>query len=109
MSDSGSALQLIKQYLPHASIFIGFIAPLVTTIILTSNVGTADSNQQIRKYVGITAPVIILSMIFLAIGSWVYFSRNPEYVVYFAITAAIFAMGIASLSLCIASIDKQVS
>lgn len=103
------ATGIISKYFPHVFIVIGLVMPLITTIILSTNVGTPDSNQEIRKYVGISASVIVVSMILLAIGSWIYFSRQPEYVVYFAITASIFAMATASLSLCISMIDKQIS
>ncbi len=99
----------IKKYIPHVLIFIGFLSPLITTIVLSTNTGTADSNQELRKYVGISAPVIIISMVILAIGCFYYFSRNPEYIIYFAITAAIFAMGISNLALCVSIIDKQIS
>ncbi len=108
--DVGSkAMGFIKKVLPYALIIIGFLAPFITIIILSTNVGTPDSNQEIRKYVAISAPVIGVSMLLLAIGSWIYFSRQPEYVVYFAITAAIFAIGISSFSLCISMLDKQIS
>ncbi len=108
--DVGSkAMGFIKKVLPYALIIIGFLAPFITIIILSTNVGTPDSNQEIRKYVAISAPVIGVSMLLLAVGSWIYFSRQPEYVVYFAITAAIFAIGISSFSLCISMLDKQIS
>ena len=108
--DMGSkALGFIKRIYPYAFILIGFLAPLITIIVLSTNVGTPDSNQEIRKYVAISAPIIVVSMIFLAVGSWIYFSRQPEYIVYFAITAAIFAIGMSSFSLCISMIDKQIS
>ena len=100
---------IINKYFPHVLILIGLSTPLITTIILSTNVGSPDSNQEIRKYVGISASVIVVSMILLAVGSWIYFSRQPEYVVYFAITASIFAMATAALSLCISMIDKQIS
>jgi hypothetical protein len=108
--DVGSkAIGFIKKILPYALMIIGFLAPFITIIILSTNVGTPDSNQEIRKYVAISAPVIAVSMLLLAIGSWIYFSRQPEYIVYFAITAAIFAIGISSFSLCISMLDKQIS
>jgi hypothetical protein len=108
--DMGSkAAGFIKKILPYALILIGFLTPLITIIVLSTNVGTPDSNQEIRKYVAISAPVIVISMILLAVGSWIYFSRQPEYIVYFAITAAIFAIGMSSFSLCISMIDKQIS
>ena len=110
-SDSGGnkALGIVSKYLPHFLIIIGLSTPLITTIILSTNVGTPDSNQEIRKYVGISASMIVVSMTLLAIGSWIYFSRQPEYVVYFAITASIFAMATSALSLCISMINKQIS
>jgi len=99
----------IKKYYPHVFILIGFLAPFISTIVLSTSVGTPDSNQEIRKYVSISAPVIAISMIMMAIGSWIYFSRQPQYVVYFALTAGIFAIGISLLALCISLIDKQIS
>ena len=108
--DMGSkATAFIKRIYPYAFMLIGFLSPLITIIVLSTNVGTPDSNQEIRKYVAISAPIIVVSMIFLAVGSWIYFSRQPEYIVYFAITAAIFAIGMSSFSLCISMIDKQIS
>lgn len=106
---SGSKMDTVKKYVPYVLIVIGFLGPLISTIILSSNTGTADSNQELRKHVGISATVIIICMIILAIGSVMYFSRNPEYIIYFAITAAIFAIGISNLALCISIIDKQIS
>ena len=108
--DTGSsATGIIKKIIPYVLIIIGFAAPFITTIILSTNVGTPDTNAEIQKYVAISAPVIGVSMLLLGIGSWMYVSRQPEYVVYFAITAAIFAIGISSLSLCISMLDKQIS
>lgn len=109
-ADTGSkAISFLSRYYPYALIIIGFLAPFITIIALSVNVGTPDSNQEIRKYVAISAPVIAGSMLLLAIGSYIYFSRQPEYVVYFGITAAIFAIGISCLSLCISILDKQIS
>jgi hypothetical protein len=105
----GSKFDTVKKYTPHVLIVIGLLSPLITTIVLSNNTGTADSNQELRKYVGYSAIPVIISMIILAIGAFLYFSRNPEYIVYFAITAAIFAMGISNLALCVSIIDKQIS
>ncbi len=105
----GSKMDTVKKYLPHVLIVIGLLSPFITTIVLSNNTGTADSNQELRKYVGYSMIPVIISMIILALGCFLYFSRNPEYVVYFAITAAIFAMGISNIALCVSIIDKQIS
>ena len=108
-SDSmgSKAWSATKNIAPYALIFVGFVGQFLTIVMLGMNVGSPDTNATIRKYVGISVVPIFASLCALGWGMSIYFSRYPQYVVFTAITAAIFAIAIASLSLCITLIEKK--
>lgn len=106
-SFASKALATTKNILPYILIIGGFLLQLVTVILLGVNAGSPDTNSEIRKYVGISVVPILISLILLGVGGYIYFSRYPQYVVFTAITAALFAIAIASLSLCISLLEKK--
>ncbi len=107
-SDSmSSKLAGVKTIVPYVLIVGGLLLQFTTVVLLGVNAGSPDTNSEIRKYVGISAVPILISLVLLGIGCFMYFSRYPQYVVFSAITAAIFAIAIASLSLCISLIEKK--
>lgn len=101
------AAAVAKNVLPYALIILGFLTQFTTVVLLGINAGSPDTNAEIRKYVGISVVPILISLIFIGIGMSIYFSRYPQYVVFTAITAAMFAIAIASLALCITLIEKK--
>ncbi len=106
-SFSSKAKRTMSNIAPYVLIITGFLLQFITVILMGYNVGSPDTNSEIRKYVGISLVPILISLICFGIGLAIYFSRYPQYVVFTAITAAIFAIGIASLSLCITLIEKK--
>jgi hypothetical protein len=98
-----------NKLLPYILIVIGFGTQLATVVLLGINAGSPDTNAEIRKYVGLSSIPIILSLIALAAGFAIYFTRYPQYVVFTAITASLFAIAIASMSLCISLIEKKLN
>ena len=98
-----------RQYIPHTLITAGGLVMMVNIIMLGVNVGTQDSNQSIRKYVGIAFVPVIVSLIFLGIGLKMYFTQFPAYLPYAAITLALIAVGISNMSVCISLIEKVYS
>jgi uncharacterized membrane protein AbrB (regulator of aidB expression) len=96
-----------KNIAPYFLIIVGFLTQFTTVVLLGVNAGSPDTNAEIRKYVGISVVPILISLILIGWGMSMYFSRYPQYVVFTAITASMFAIAIASLSLCIALIEKK--
>jgi hypothetical protein len=108
-SMGSKAGSVVSRYYPYVFIVIGFLTQFVTVVLLGLNAGSPDTNAEIRKYVGYSVIPILGSLVLIGWGMSVYFSRYPQYVVFTAITAAIFAIGIASLSLCISLIEKKLN
>jgi hypothetical protein len=94
----------VVQYL---LIGLGFAIMITNIIMMGLNVGTADTNQTIRKYVGLSIVPVIVSLILLAIGLKMYFTANPGYIAYAAVILSIIAIGVSNISVCISLIEKN--
>ncbi len=108
-SITSKAWAMTGRIIPYCLIVVGFVTQLATVVMLGINAGSPDTNAEIRKYVGISAGPILLSLIFIGGGFAIYFTRYPQYVVFTAITASLFAIAIASLSLCISLMEKKLN
>ncbi len=108
-SVTSKALAMGNRLFPYILIVSGFLLQLGTIILLGINAGSPDTNAEIRKYVGISAGPILASLLLIGVGFGIYFTRYPQYVVFTAITASLFAIAIASLSLCISLMEKKLN
>ena len=79
---------------------------LINIILLSFNIGTQDTNQDVRKYVGISLVPNIISLILIGIGMKMILSQFPAYGPTVAIVLAIVAIGISYVALCTSLIEK---
>jgi hypothetical protein len=93
----------IVQYI---LIGLGFAIMIVNIIMMGLNVGTENTNQTIRKYVGLSIVPVIISLILIAIGLKMYYTANPSFLPYAAIILSLLAIGISNISVCISLIQK---
>ncbi len=89
-------------------VFIGVaFLIMITNIIVTGiNIGNDNTNQSLRKYVGLSFIPVVFSLIFLGIGMKMYFAANPGYLPYAALILSLIAIGVSQLSVCISLIEK---
>ena len=98
----GSGSKVVSYIL----IFLAF-AIMLTNIILTGlNIGDQNTNQKLRKYVGMSIIPVVISLILLAVGLKMYFAANPGYLPYAALILSLIAIGVSNLSVCISLIEK---
>jgi hypothetical protein len=88
---------------------LGFAIMIANIILMSLNLGTENTNQGIRKYVGLSIVPVSISLILLAVGLKMYFTANPSYLPYAAVILALLAIGISNISLCVSLIHKEFS
>ncbi len=95
-----------RQYIPHGLIGMGSVLMIVNIILLSFNIGTQDTNQDVRKYVGISLVPNLISLILIGIGTKMILSQFPAYGPMVAIVLSIVAIGISYVALCTSLIEK---
>ncbi len=98
----GAGAKIVQYVL----ITVGFLIMLINIIMMGVNVGTDNTNQTVRKYVGLSIVPVIISLILIAIGLKMYFTANPGYLPYAAVILSLVAIGVSNISVCIALIQK---
>ena len=110
---ASSALDTTKgwfsNYGPSALVIGGALLLLVNMIMLGMNVGTQDTNQDIRKWVGISIVPITIGLVLLWFGMNLYYTRFPTDMPKAALILSLAAVAIACMGVSISLIDKTYS
>jgi hypothetical protein len=95
-----------RQYIPHVLLGLGGVIMVVNIVLLSFNIGTQDTNQDLRKYVGISLVPNIISLILIGIGIKMILSQFPAYGPLVTIVMSVVAIGISYVALCTSLIEK---
>ena len=95
-----------RQYIPHAMIGLGGGLLLLNIILLSFNIGTKDTNQDIRKYVGISLVPNLISLALIGIGIKMFLSQFPASGPIVTIVMSVIAIGISYTALSTSLIEK---
>lgn len=87
----------------------GALLLLANVIMMGMNVGTQDTNQDIRKWVGISIVPITIGLVLLWFGMNLYYTRFPTDMPKAALILSLAAVAIACMGVSISLIDKTYS
>jgi uncharacterized membrane protein YczE len=98
----GSGSKVVSYIL----IFGAFAMLLANMIVTGISIGDQNTNQTLRKYVGLSIIPVVVSLVLLGIGLKMYFAANPGYLPYAALILSLAAIGASNMAVCISLIDK---
>lgn len=98
-----------SKIISYIFIGIGFALMLVNIIMMGVNLGDKDTNQTIRKYVGLSIIPVTISLVLISVGLYMYFTANPGFLPYAAIIMSVLAIGVANVAVCVSLIEKNVN
>ncbi len=98
-----------RTYIPHILLGLGGVIMVTNIMLLSFNIGTQDTNQDLRKYVGISLVPNFISLILIGIGIKMILSQFPAYGPIVTIVISVIAIGISYVALCTSLIEKAYS